>query len=137
MSYSERGTTDPGMARLPGEYLYVAGSDLFNRLNQPSQHMPYHLAKHVERLDLVGYVRFYDGPPAPAWQRLRQGVQNVLAHRISISEKENTRTITARRLRLPGSLDPRIPCPMRLSPLPLHLYGRADQDHRDGSIPAG
>jgi glycosyltransferase involved in cell wall biosynthesis len=108
MSYNERGTNDPGMARLSGDYLYVAGSDLFNRLNQPSQHMPYHLARHVEQLDLVGYVRFYDGPPAPAWQRLRRGVQNVLMHRISISEKENTRTMTVRRLRLPGSLDPRM-----------------------------
>jgi len=108
MSYNEGSTTDPRPARLPGEYLYVAGSDLFNRLNQPSQHLPYHLAKHVERLDLVGYVRFYDGPPAPSWQRLRQGVRNVLAQRISISEKDNTRTIIARRLRLPGSLDPRM-----------------------------
>ena len=132
MSYSERGTTDPGMARLTGEYLYVAGSDLFNRANQPSQHMPYHLAKHVERLDLVGYVPFYDGPPAPAWQRLRQGVQNVLAHRISISEKENTRTITARRLRLPGSLDPRMQDIWLYALLRPHLKPRYDAGIVDG-----
>jgi len=108
MNYIERDTNDPGTARLSGEYLYVAGSDLFNRLNQPSQHLPYHLAKHVERLDLIGYVRFYDGPPAPTWQRIKRGVHNIIAHRLDISAKENVRTIIARRLRLPGSLDPRM-----------------------------
>jgi glycosyltransferase involved in cell wall biosynthesis len=91
---------------LSGDFLFVAGSDLFNPLNQPSQHMPYHLARHLERLDLVGYVRFYDGPPAPAWQRIKYGMQNVAFHRISICTVGHIRTIVARRLRLPGSLDP-------------------------------
>lgn len=95
-----------GINNLSGDYLYVAGSDLFNRQNQPSQHLPYHLANHLERLDLVGYMRFYDGPPAPAWQRLGQGFGNVLSRRIQISQEGCIRTISARRLRLPGSLDP-------------------------------
>lgn len=128
----EPSPADPVMACLAGEYLYVAGSDLFNRLNQPSQHMPYHLAKHVERLDLVGYVRFYDGPPVPAWQRLKRGVQNVLAHRIRISEKENTRTITARRLRLPGSMDPRMQDIWLYALLRPHLQPRYDAVIVDG-----
>ena len=106
MNSSEREIFGTGLDYLPGDFLYVAGSDLYNRLNQPSQHMPYHLARHLERLDLVGYVRFYDGPPAPAWQRLGQGIQNVISHRISVSADGHIRTITARRLRLPGSLDP-------------------------------
>lgn len=93
---------------LSGEYLYIAGSDLFNPLNQPSQHLPFHLAKHLEHLDLVGYVRFYDAAPAPAWQRLKHGISNVLFHRINIKEEENIRTISVRRLRLPGFLDPLI-----------------------------
>jgi glycosyltransferase involved in cell wall biosynthesis len=92
---------------LPGDYLFIAGSDLYNRLNQPSQHMPYHLARHLEQLDLVGYVRFYDGPPAPAWKRIAQGLRNVIVNRVRTSYDENIRTITARRLRLPGSMDPR------------------------------
>jgi glycosyltransferase involved in cell wall biosynthesis len=96
------------MEHLSGDFLFVAGSDLYNRRNQPSQHMPYHLARHLERLDLVGYARFYDGPPAPAWQRLRQGIRNVVSHRISICEQGRVRTIAARRLRLPGSLDPMV-----------------------------
>jgi glycosyltransferase involved in cell wall biosynthesis len=95
-----------GTEHLLGDYLYIAGSDLYNRLNQPSQHMPYQLARHLERLDLVGYVRFYDGPPAPAWQRIKQGTRNVISHRIRICKKGNIRTIAARRLRLPGYLDP-------------------------------
>jgi glycosyltransferase involved in cell wall biosynthesis len=108
MNSCERELTSAEVEHLSGDFLYVAGSDLYNRLNQPSQHMPYHLARHLERLDLVGYLRFYDGPPAPAWQRLKQGIQNVISHRISICEEGHVRTIAARRLRLPGSLDPMV-----------------------------
>ena len=108
MNCCEREITGPRMERLSGDFLFVAGSDLYNRLNQPSQHMPYHLAGHLERLDLVGYARFYDGPPAPAWQRLKQGMRNVISHRISLCEEGRVRTIAARRLRLPGSLDPMV-----------------------------
>jgi glycosyltransferase involved in cell wall biosynthesis len=97
--------TDATMDYLPGDFLFIAGSDLYNRLNQPSQHMPFHLARHLERLDVVGYVRFYDGPPAPAWQRIRQGMRNVISQRIRICEEGSVRTISARRLRFPGSLD--------------------------------
>lgn len=106
MNSYEPEMTSPASEFLSGDFLFVAGSDLYNPLNQPSQHMPYHLASHLERLDLVGYARFYDGPPAPAWQRLKQGMRNVISHRISIGEEGRIRTITARRLRLPGSLDP-------------------------------
>lgn len=106
MNSCEREITGPGMEHLSGDFLFVAGSDLYNRLNQPSQHMPYHLARHLERLDLVGYARFYDGPPAPAWQRLKQGMRNVISHRISICNEGRVRTIAVRRLRLPGALDP-------------------------------
>lgn len=92
--------------KLSGDFLFVAGSDLYNRLNQPSQHMPYHLARHLERLDLVGYRRFYDGPPAPAWRRISDGMRNILSRRLDFHEDGNIRTISARRLRLPGILDP-------------------------------
>lgn len=98
--------TDTSLGCLSGDFLYIAGSDLYNRLNQPSQHMPYHLARHLERMDLVGYVRFYDGPPAPASQRLAQGVRNIAFNRLSVHDGGRLRTITARRLRLPGVLDP-------------------------------
>lgn len=106
MNYFDGEVGDQELDKLSGDYLFVAGSDLYNRLNQPSQHMPYHLGKYLERLDLVGYVRFYDGPPAPPWQRIKQGMRNVISHRISISEDGHIRTIAARRLRLPGFLDP-------------------------------
>jgi glycosyltransferase involved in cell wall biosynthesis len=105
MNSYEFNITRPGMEHLSGDFLFVAGSDLYNQLNQPSQHMPFHLARHLDQLDLIGYVRFYDGPPAPAWQRLKQGMRNVFSHRINISKKERIRTIKARRLRLPGFLD--------------------------------
>lgn len=95
-----------GSVQLSGDVLFVAGSDLFNPLNQPSQHLPFTLAPHLDRLDLVGYVRFYDGPPASAWRRLVVGFRNVLSHSIQISEVENIKTIKARRLRFPGFLDP-------------------------------
>jgi glycosyltransferase involved in cell wall biosynthesis len=106
MKLEEKRMAGTATEYLSGTFLYVAGSDLFNRLNQPSQHMPYHLARHLEQLDLVGYLRFYDGPPAPAWQRIKQGMQSVISRPVSISEQGNIRTITARRLRLPGYLDP-------------------------------
>lgn len=109
MNSHERAAASPGTSRLPGDFLFVAGSDLYNRLNQPSQHMPYHLAPHVERLDVVGYARFYDGPRnVSAWQRVAQGVRNVATDRISISADDGVRTITARRLRLPGEVDPMV-----------------------------
>jgi glycosyltransferase involved in cell wall biosynthesis len=108
MNSSKREITGTEMDQLSGDFLYIAGSDLYNRLNQPSQHMPYHLANHLERLDLVGYARFYDGPPAPAWQRFTHGIQNVLSHRINICEEGHIRTIAARRLRLPGVMDPMV-----------------------------
>ena len=94
------------LEHLSGEILFVAGSDLYNRLNQPSQHMPFHLASHLDRLDLVGYKSFYDGPPAPAIERIGEGLRNVRSHRVTIQDDGHIRTITARRLRLPGFLDP-------------------------------
>lgn len=106
MIASEGEPTGALMKQLSGDFLFVAGSDLYNPLNQPSQHMPYHLARHLDRLDVVGYTRFYDGPPAPAWKRLKQGMRNVVSRRITISEAGHVRTIAARRLRLPGALDP-------------------------------
>jgi glycosyltransferase involved in cell wall biosynthesis len=95
-----------GFEQLAGDYLFIAGSDLYNRLNEPSQHMPYHLGRHLERLDVVGYTSFYDGPRGvPALQRLKQGIQNVISRRFSICEKGRIRTISIRRLRLPDPLD--------------------------------
>jgi glycosyltransferase involved in cell wall biosynthesis len=106
MSSYTREVAAAEMDLLSGEFLFVAGSDLYNPLNQPSQHLPYHLAKHLEQLDLVGYKRFYDGPPASASQRLTQGMKNVISCRIKITEEGRIRTIAARRLRLPGAVDP-------------------------------
>jgi glycosyltransferase involved in cell wall biosynthesis len=108
MNYTEGQIAGIDMEKgpLPGDFLFVAGSDLYNRQNQPSQNLPYHLARHLERLDLVGYAGFYDGPPAPPLQRIKMGIQNVIRHRINISEAGNIRTVSARRLRLPGILDP-------------------------------
>jgi glycosyltransferase involved in cell wall biosynthesis len=94
------------MEQLTGTFLYIAGSDLFNRLNQPSQHLPFHLANHLNHLDLVGYKRFYDGPRVPAVKRIIHGYKNVLIHPIEIENKGNIRILKVRRLRLPGSLDP-------------------------------
>lgn len=92
--------------QLVGSFLFIAGSDLFNPLNQPSQHLPFHLAPHLNQLDLVGYKRFYDGPPVSAWNRIKAGVINLLNHRVQISEEDNIRKIALRRIRLPGFLDP-------------------------------
>ncbi len=93
------------LEQLSGDFLYVAGSDLYNRLNQPSQHMPYHLATHLEHLDLVGYKRFYDGPRVTALKRFTGGCQNLISHRIDIRDENNIRTISARRVRLPEIID--------------------------------
>lgn len=93
-----------------GHYLYVGGTDIFNRFNQPAQHLPLHWAKHIERLDLIGYKTFYDGPPAPRLRRLHKGISNVLTdhRRVIITQEGPIRRIAARRLRLPGLIDPLI-----------------------------
>lgn len=132
MNSGEYVITYPGMKSLPGNFLFVAGSDLFNPLNQPSQHMPYHLAPFLERLDLVGYVRFYDGPPAPALQRIRQGLRNIISQRVNICEDENIRTIAARRLRLPAAFDPLLQVLWLSAILLPHLKPRYDVAIVDG-----
>lgn len=91
---------------LSGKFLYIAGSDLYNPLNQPSQHLPFHLAPHLNQLDLVGYVRFYDGPRTNAWTRILKGTKNILTDRIRVVEEENIRKLIVRRIRLPGFFDP-------------------------------
>jgi glycosyltransferase involved in cell wall biosynthesis len=88
-----------------GRCLYVGGSDIFNRLNQPAQHLPLHWAKYVEDMDLVGYRRFYDGSPAPAVRRLARGLKTVLTHPVDIVSEGQIRRISVRRLRLPGGMD--------------------------------
>ncbi|HMM28150.1 MAG TPA: glycosyltransferase [Aggregatilineaceae bacterium] len=108
---SERGVAaviaESGAAEdvVAGRCLYVAGSDLFIRLNQPAQRLPLHWAAHVEQLDLVGYAAFYDGPPAPALARIRQGIANTLARRVTVTGDGAIRRISARRLRLPSAVD--------------------------------
>lgn len=106
MTYIEKAPTNLESLNLSGNFLYVAGSDLYNPLNQPSQHLPFHLAVHLGQMDLVGYLRFYDGPPASAWQRLKSGIKNILFNRLHITQTGNIKTIAVRRLRLPGILDP-------------------------------
>lgn len=93
-----------------GHYLYVGGTDIFNRFNQPAQHLPLHWAKHIERLDLIGYNTFYDGPPASRLHRLYEGLNNVFTknRRVVISQEGTIRRIAVRRLRLPGLIDPLI-----------------------------
>jgi glycosyltransferase involved in cell wall biosynthesis len=98
----------PPLGVTSGQYLYIGGSDIFNPFNQPAQHLPLHWAKHIEQLDLVGYTRFYDGPPASRFLRLRKGIKNILQKqsRVIITHEGTTRRIAARRLRLPGLTDP-------------------------------
>jgi len=132
ISHCKQERTDAAAPPLSDDILFVAGSDLYNRLNQPSQHMPYQLAEHLEQLDVVGYVRFYDGPPAPAWRRLKSGIRNVISHRIRIQEDGNVRTIAARRLRLPGVLDPMVQDLWLYTILRPHLKRRYDLSIVDG-----
>jgi glycosyltransferase involved in cell wall biosynthesis len=132
MNSCEHEITAAGTEHLSGDFLFIAGSDLYNPLNQPSQHMPYHLAKHLERLDLVGYKRFYDGPPAPASQRLKRGIKNVISQPIRIYEDGGIRTIAARRMRLPGALDPLVQDLWLYTILHRHLKPRYEVGIVDG-----
>lgn len=109
MSISPLGTSHEGPDHAPtprvGHGLYVGGSDIFNKLNQPAQKLPVYWAEHIEQLDLVGYRPFYDGPPAPAHLRLYRGLTNVVKHRVGIAQEGNIRHISVRRMRLPSLLD--------------------------------
>jgi glycosyltransferase involved in cell wall biosynthesis len=87
--------------RLPGQYLFVAGRNLCHPLNSPARHLPYSLGAYVEQLDVVGYVNFYGGPPAPVWRRIGGGLDNLLRRRVAIRPGNSVRTIIARRLHLP------------------------------------
>jgi hypothetical protein len=91
--------------RLPGHYLFLAGSNFCNRLNSPARHLPRHLGTYVEQLDTVGYTNFYGGPPAPAWRRLSRGIRNILSSRLQITQQGTNREILARRLHMPGPLE--------------------------------
>jgi glycosyltransferase involved in cell wall biosynthesis len=90
---------------LPGNYLFVVGSDLYARIPQNANHLAYSLARHVEQLDIVGYMNFYGGPSAPAWQRLSKGIQNMISDRTRISQEGTIRRIVIRQLHLPEPLD--------------------------------
>jgi glycosyltransferase involved in cell wall biosynthesis len=90
---------------LKGDYLFIAGNALYNRLNQPAKRLPFALAPHVERLDVVGYVNFYGGAPAPAWHRLAKGVQNTIQDRIHMQECGSLREIAVRKLHMPQPLE--------------------------------
>jgi len=91
---------------LPGDTLFVAGINLsLQKLNSPAQRLPYALAPYVERLDLVGYVNFYGGPPASALNKLRDGLGRLRRERVTAAQEGNVRRITARRLPLPRALD--------------------------------
>lgn len=90
---------------LKGDYLFIAGNALYNRLNQPAKRLSFALAPHVERLDVVGYVNFYGGAPAPAWHRLAKGVQNTIQDRVHIQEHGFVREIAVRKLHLPQPLE--------------------------------
>ncbi len=87
--------------RLPGRYLFVAGINLAHRLNSPARHLPIHLASCVEAMDVVGYVNFYGGSPAPAMQRMRRGLHNLFTDHTRITTEGTVRRITLRRLHLP------------------------------------
>ncbi|NDJ76228.1 MAG: glycosyltransferase family 4 protein [Chloroflexi bacterium] len=59
----------------------------------------------MERLDVVGYSKFYDGPPAPPLRRLQRGLKGLLNNRVTLVQEDNIRQISVRKLRLPGFLD--------------------------------
>ncbi len=90
---------------LAGHCLYIGGSDMFNKKNQPAQNLPVHWAQYVEKLDVVGYRAFYDGPPASAAQRLIRGLKNTVSRRVTTAQDGHVRRIDVRLLRLPRLLD--------------------------------
>lgn len=90
---------------LKGNYLFIAGNALYNRLNQPAKRLPFALAPLVEQIDVVGYTNFYGGPPAPAWRRLFMGIHNLREDGIRKSEIDNVREIAIRKLHLPQPLE--------------------------------
>lgn len=96
---------DTAKPNTAGRCLYIGGSDMFNRMNQPAQHLPVHWAQYVEQLDVVGFRPFYDGPPVSALKRLASGLKSILTRRVEIARHDNVRRIDVRRLRLPGLLD--------------------------------
>lgn len=104
---SQNRTNTERESRIPlaGHCLYVGGSDMFNKKNQPAQNLPVHWAQYVEKLDVVGFRAFYDGPPASAVQRLSGGLKNIIRSRVTVEEKDHTRRIDIRLMRLPRLLD--------------------------------
>ncbi|MBL8132454.1 MAG: glycosyltransferase family 4 protein [Anaerolineae bacterium] len=90
---------------LAGDILFVAGNALYNRMNQPAKQLPFALAPFAERIDIVGYVNFYGGPPAPALLRLTCGLRNVAVDRVRVETRGNLREIVVRKLHLPQPLE--------------------------------
>lgn len=95
----------PTYKRVPGKCIFLAGSDLYHGRNMTVHHVARLLVDHVERLDLVGYVNFYGGPPAPAMRRLRDGLRNIVSDRVRESEEGTVRRIIIRKIHLPQVVD--------------------------------
>jgi glycosyltransferase involved in cell wall biosynthesis len=56
-------------------------------------------------MDVVGFIKFYGGPPAPPWLKARRGISNLLNSRISISQEGGIRRIAIRDLYAPRAID--------------------------------
>lgn len=95
----------PSTEQLLGDVLFVSGSNFRHRLNSPARHLPRGLARHTRRMDVVGYLNFYGGPPCPAWQRLARGAKNIISDRVQITEAGAGREILIRRLHMPQPLE--------------------------------
>ena len=55
--------------KLPGNYLLLAGDALNYRLPMSANHIARYLGEHCERLDVVGFISSYGGPPASSGER--------------------------------------------------------------------
>jgi len=90
---------------LPGNYLLLAGDALNYRLPMSANHIARYLGKHCERLDVVGFISSYGGPPASSPLRLVRSARNLISDRVRISSNGRTRGITIRKFHMPEMLD--------------------------------
>ena len=94
--------------------LFIGGWPLLSGPNHRIRHMAAYFEQRFKTIDVVGFIKFYGGPPAPPWLKARKGISNLLNSRISITEEGGIRRIAIR--------DPYVPRVIEMSIKDLWRY---------------
>jgi glycosyltransferase involved in cell wall biosynthesis len=85
--------------------LIIGGEPLLLGLNHRIRHVAAYFEQRLKAMDVVGFIKFYGGLPAPPWTKARKGISNLLNSRITISEEGGIRRIAIRDPYVPRAIE--------------------------------